>query len=83
MLNQTYLCVGKTESGCDFVAIGRRKILLVEETFLQLEDLMVGEGGARFPLLLRRRLRRKRQLRRIQFCGRKKDNDFSFVRDPN
>jgi len=46
---------GQAQGGGDLVAIGRRQVLLVEEPLLQLEDLVVGEGGARLALLLRLR----------------------------
>ena len=47
-----HLRVGQAQTGRDFVPIGRTEVFLVEEPFLQFEDLVVGEGRPRFPLLL-------------------------------
>lgn len=47
-----HLGVGQAQGGGDLVAIGRGQVLLVEETLLQLKDLVVGEGGAGLALLL-------------------------------
>jgi len=46
------LSVTEAEIGCDFVPIRGAQVLLVEEPFFQFEDLVVGEGGSRLPLLL-------------------------------
>lgn len=64
---RTYLGVGKSERRSDLVSVGGREVFLVEEPLLQLEDLVVGEGRPRLPLLLRVLLVRKRQLGRVQF----------------
>jgi len=47
-----HLRVAQAELRGDLVAVGRRQVLLVQEPLLQLEDLVVGEGGARLALLL-------------------------------
>lgn len=46
-----HLGVGQPEAGRYLVPVGRRQILLVQETFLQLEYLVVGKSGARFAFL--------------------------------
>ena len=46
------LGVGQTQRQGDLVSIGRWQVLLIEEALLQLENLVVGEGRPRFPLLL-------------------------------
>lgn len=69
-----HLRIGETQRGGDLVTIGGRQILLVEETLLQLEDLMVGEGGARLALLLRlRTVREYVQVRLI--CKRDRERE--------
>lgn len=67
-----HLRIGESQRGGDLVTIGGRQILLVEETLLQLEDLMVCEGGARLALLLRlRTVREYVQVRLI--CKRERE----------
>lgn len=48
-----HLGVGQTQRLGDFVPVRWRQVLLVKETLLQLEDLMIGERRPRFPLFLR------------------------------
>lgn len=48
-----HLCVRQPEAGRDLVPIGGAQVFLVQEPFLQLEDLVIGEGRSRFSLLLR------------------------------
>lgn len=48
----THLRVREAQRGRDLVPVRRGQILLVQEPLLELEDLRVGEGGPRFPLLL-------------------------------
>lgn len=47
-----HLGVAKAQLGRDLVAVRGAQILLVQETFLQLEYLLVREGRPAFPLLL-------------------------------
>lgn len=47
-----HLRVGQAQAGRDLVPVGRRQVLLVQETFLQLEYLVIGESGAWLALLL-------------------------------
>ena len=46
------LCVAEGERVGDLVSVGRREVLLVEEAFLELVDLLVGERRARLAPLL-------------------------------
>lgn len=48
-----HLCVTETKCLRDIVAIGRRQVLLVEETLFQLVYLLICERGARFSALFR------------------------------
>lgn len=47
-----HLCVAETERQSDLVAVRRRKILLVEESLLELKDLVVGKRSAGLSFLL-------------------------------
>lgn len=48
-----YLSVAQTQLRGDLVSIGRAQVLLVQESFLQLEDLLIGERRSTLALLLR------------------------------
>jgi len=48
----THLCIGEAQAAGNFIAIRWRKIFLVQEALLQLEDLLVGECGAGLAFLL-------------------------------
>lgn len=47
-----HLCVAETERQSDLVAVRRGEILLVEESLLELKDLVVGERSAGLAFLL-------------------------------
>lgn len=50
-----HLGVGQAQGGGDLITISWRQVLLVQEALLQLKDLVIGEGGARFALFFRLR----------------------------
>lgn len=60
-----HLRVGQAQAGRDLVPVRRRQVLLVQEALLQLEDLVVGERGARLAFLLRLRAR----VEQVQVAG--------------
>ena len=51
-----HLRVRQSQTERDLVPVGRREVLLVEEALLEFVDLLIREGRARFPSLLRRRI---------------------------
>ena len=56
------LAARQAQGGGDLVPVGRGEVLLVQEPPLQLEYLVVGEGSAGLPLLLRHRVLPQLQL---------------------
>lgn len=65
-----HLRVRQAQAGRDLVPVGRRQVLLVQETFLQLEYLVVGERGARLAFLLGLRSRVEQvQVTGTRVCG--------------
>lgn len=48
-----HLGIAQTELSGNLVPVGRAQVLLIQESFLQLEDLLIRERGPTLTLLLR------------------------------